>query len=286
MDRNECLLRNWIQDRLPCIAGAREYKNDRYLIQTIGSPEEMRAAFGLFVEALRQRQTVAGLFVLSEAVSLPRIASGHGQMAQLAQMMALLTQTPPEELANGGKMNFSLSLKCPVTGLPTVFDDFDAVAFCAQSADQFDPLYDPMMATPVPCVNINSDIYAFGMFVRDLALKREMQEVCDLPRAQRNRVFDQAISLWQKYAEQTIAGYVSLTDTTQCPMGLVEGNTRWQAPHQDPAFAETLKEPHLHDMPVLYAPRIVEIWQRRLEGEDVSERFQDITPYGERVSDI
>lgn len=285
MPTNLNILRQWMQTALPCIAGAREFRADRYLIQSIASDAEMTMAFDRFVTALEKRQTVAGLFVLSEAMALPRDQSATAQMMQLAQMVQPITNTPPEMLATGGKLNLQMTLRCPVTNQPTLFDDFDAVAFCPQSADKDDPLYDPMMAAPVPCVNINSDIYAFGMFTRDLSLKRTGQEVFTLTPTQRAEVFDHAVRLWQRYAVQTINGYVALTDKTRCPMGLVQKNTKWLAPHQDPAFAETVKEGHLHDMPILYAPRITALWERRLKGEDISPAFEQITPYGSPVSD-
>lgn len=281
-ESNSQRLQQWMKKALPCVAGARAFKAGRYLIQSIASAADMQRAFTRFTTALQQRETVAGLFVLCDRVSLPRTATGTAQMAQLARMMQQISSVPPDALARGGKLNMSLCLRCPVTGQDTLFDDFDAVAFCPQSADIEDALYDPMMAAPVPCVNINSDIYAFGMFVRDLSLKRCGQEVYALSLDDRTRVFEQAVALWQRYAERTIKGYVAQTDIARCPMGLIDNNTRWVAPHQDPAFAETVKTPHVHDMPVLYAPRIVSLWHRRLAGEDAQSRFHDITPYGTR----
>jgi hypothetical protein len=38
-----------------------------------------------------------------------------------------------------------IELTCPVTGVLQSFDGFDAVAFCPQSLNLDDPLYDPMI---------------------------------------------------------------------------------------------------------------------------------------------
>lgn len=273
-------LHQWLKQSLPCVAGAREFGNARYFITTLDSPDHILSRFEEFLAALRERRTVAGLFVLHEDLCLPRTASAAEQMLQCARMVEALSDIPAESLADGGKLNISIQLDCPVTGRSVLFDDFDAVAFCPQSADERDPLYDPMMATPVPCINFNSDIYAYSMFVRDTALKRYGKEIPDLDPAIRDTLFGICETLWQKFAVRTIRNYAALTDISLCPVHITPGDLQWQANHQDPAFAETVKAPYLHDLPVLYTPRITNAWREYFASGAFSLSWKDITPYG------
>lgn len=278
---NVNILKDWLRTDLQCVPGKREFSSDRYFIASICDAASAAAVYHDFVEALRLRETVAGLFVVSEAIALPKNSSAEEQFQPCAELMCDISEVPPDILANGGRLGKCIELECPVTGVLRVFNDFDAVAFCPQSMNLADPLYDPMMATPVPCINFNSDIYAFSMFTRDMSLRLKKAEIWELSKSDRRKLFDQAAKRWQQFAEATIAGYMSITDLDRCPMGLADGNTTWLANHQDPAFAEKSKSPFVHHMPVLYTPKIIAGWEAyfatgRLELQPV----EAITPFG------
>jgi hypothetical protein len=274
-------LKEWLRVDLPCIAGKREFATGRYFISEIHDSHSMKVAYAQFVQALRSRKTVAGLFVISENVALPETSRAEAQFLQLAHMMSCVTDVSPAKLAAGGRLFRTIELECPVTGIMQPFDDFDAVAFCPQSDDEADPLYDPMMAAPVPCVNFNSDIYAFSMFTRDYALKTKNSEVWGLDAFEREALFEAVSNRWQKFALATIKGYMNITNLKICPVSLQEGDTIWYANHQDPAFAETEKSQYAHHMPALYAQKIVEKWQCFFESGVVEKiGVEDITPFG------
>jgi hypothetical protein len=86
-------------------------------------------------------------------------------------------------------------------------------------------------------------------------------EVYDLSSIdQRHSLFTKAAEAWQGIAQITIQNYVRITNTALCPTHLSQDRRHWYASHQDPAFAETRKELHKHEMPVIYTKRIIEAW--------------------------
>lgn len=275
------ILTEWLNTELPCVAGFREFKRKRYFITELKSKFDIVGGFQRFIEALVARETVAGLFVIHESVALPGSASAKEQMLQCAEFVGAISDQSAETLLHGGKLSKKIELRCPVTDQYTWFNDFDAVAFCPQAADTSDVLYDPMMATPVPCINFNSDIYAYSMFVRDTALTNYHREVFELPDRTRSDLFGKCEELWQKFALRTINGYMNMTDLAKCPIAITETEEQWLANHQDPAFAETTKKPYLHDLPVKYTPRITAAWQKYFGGGELDMSWQAITPYGE-----
>lgn len=274
-------LKDWLKADLPCVPGKREFSTGRYFITAIRDTNSMDEAFLAFQTALVRRETVAGLFVISEDVALPAASSAQAQFRQLAEMMGTVSDISPDRLASGGRLGKTIKLPCPVTNVMHSFDDFDAVAFCPQSNNIVDPLYDPMMGAPVPCVNFNSDIYAFSMFTRDYALKSKNAEVWQLDPFERQDLFAIVAKRWQQYALATIKGYMNITNLERCPVSLRENDTIWYANHQDPAFAETTKSQYAHHMPSLYTPKIVEKWQLFFETGVLSHgSVEDITPFG------
>jgi hypothetical protein len=274
-------LKDWLKVDLPCVPGKREFATGRYFVTAISDTASMETAYAAFQTALIRRETVAGLFVVSENVALPESSSAEAQFRQLAEMMETVSDISPDRLASGGRLGKTITLPCPVTNIMHAFDDFDAVAFCPQSNDIMDALYDPMMAAPVPCVNFNSDIYAFSMFTRDYSLKTKNAEVWQLDPFERQDLFTVVAKRWQQYALATIKGYMNITNLERCPVSLRENDTIWYANHQDPAFAETTKSQYAHHMPSLYAPKIVEKWQNYFETGVLSHgSVEDITPFG------
>ncbi|MFD0389978.1 hypothetical protein ACFQ4K_22795 [Tistrella bauzanensis] len=276
-------------DSLSCVAGRREFLRDRYFIAAVATPDDVRSAFTGFTQALETRRTVAGLFVATaeDGGPLPPEPAVDA-MRRMAGLMSVLTPTPASRLADGGQLNRRIRLRCPVTDRMLMFDDFDAVAFCPAAQNPADPLYDPMMAAPVVCANLNSDVYAFSMFTRDTCLQAHGVEVWDLPdAATRRQVFAHAAALWQRFAEKTIRNYIAITDTALCPTFMDGDHRHWYASHQDPAFAETRKELYRHDMPVLYTDRIIQRWIGLFDGAEAAHAFAaaapstlDLTPAG------
>ncbi|MBB4000253.1 hypothetical protein [Aureimonas pseudogalii] len=266
---------------IPCVPGKREFSSGRYFIAEIHDPRSMTEAYERFVLALQRRETVAGLFVISEQVSLGHEASASDQFRQCAELMREISDLPPEALANGGRLGKTVELDCPVTGVSRSFDDFDAVAFVPRSLDESDPLYDPMMGAPVSCINFSSDIYAFAMFTRDIALRLKKSEVSNLGADDRREVFAYASKQWQIFARATIRNYISITNIQKCPVSLSDDDSVWNANHQDPAFAENHKQQYAHHMPLLYAPRIVTAWEQFFEtGYIENQSVETITPFG------
>ena len=215
----------------------------------------MRRAFSEFHSALRKREAVAGIFVLSESISLPSNCSAEEQFTQCAKLIQSISDVSVDILINGGRFSKVFQLVCPITLHSKLFDDFDAIAFCPQALNSHDDLYDPMMGAPVPCINFSSDIYAFAMFTRDISLQSAGKEVRDLTPSERNLIFHRALERWQKFAAATIRKYMSITDLTECPVSLGKNEAVWFANHQDPAFAEREKCQFSYNMSVIYAPQ-------------------------------
>lgn len=274
-------LKQWLRRDIPCVPGKREFSSGRYFIAEIEDAQSMVNAFDQFVIALNRRETVAGLFVISERVALGRTATASDQFVQCAGLMKGITNMHPDALADGGRLSKTIELICPVTGVSREFDDFDAVAFVPRSLDEDDALYDPMMGAPVPCINFSSDIYAFAMFTRDVALRLKKAEVMELNEPERDEVFAYAARQWQLFARTTIRNYMSITNLSKCPVSLVNDESVWFANHQDPAFAEKRKQQYAHDMPIRYAPRIVSAWKDFFKtGHFVHQSVETITPFG------
>jgi hypothetical protein len=211
-------------------------------------------------------EAVACLMVFPDTPGAGTDAAGAFQY--LAGQVAPLGNVGADELAAGASLSHSVLLSCPVTGQITLFDDFECIAFCPQSASPGDRLYDPLMAAPFGCVNISSDVYGFSRFVDDCVRKtlgKPAYEETDLELLE--QLIFQCVERWQRFAVATISGFESITDTTKCPVHIVNDGSHWVAAHKDPAFAEAKKGRYLHEMPAIYAHRIAERWIRHFRGE-------------------
>jgi len=284
-------LQSWFRHSLGCVAGRREFAADRYFAVDVHSLSDIVVGWRRFLGALERREAIACMYIIrdpAEALATsnfgPARTGVRSAVTALAEIMSTLSEEAPGVLVAGGALNFVINLVCPVTGCRTAFFDFDAVAFVPAAADCSDPLYDPLMAAPVPLVNITSDVYAFSMFTRDQALSRFDCEISQLTRRERRYVFEQACVAWQSMAEMTIRNYASRVDQNLCPTHLSEDRRTWIANHQDPAFAELEKRPFVHEMPVQYAFRIIAIWERYFEL-GAAPNYGDIACAGEKVRD-
>lgn len=259
-------MQDWMKGKLPCVAGRREFNRGHYFMN-VATRDSVPRLFEQYKMAIRSEGAVACLFIFND----PNYYHGRADVAQtfafLAQQMQPISSLPAHELAAGAPLTNTIELECPVTGLVTSFDDFECIAFCPQSNDIEDPLYDPLMAMPYPCVNLSSDVFAFSRFVADAVLK-----VCGQPAYQEDdlgrleSVLDTCVDRWQRVATATIDKYQSLTDTSLCPVHVTADSQYWIAGHKDPAFAEAIKEEHSHELPVLYARRIVDNWLDHFRG--------------------
>jgi hypothetical protein len=257
-------MHQWFSRGLDCVAGRAEYKRSRYYVDTAYTPADTSQVVDNFrTKATLQEATACliifpGLLAPSTSVVL--------KVTKMAELLHIQANKTVEQLINGDNLNFSLQLLCPVTNRRVSFDDFDGVAFCPESNNKTDPLYDPLMFAPYPCVNISSDIYSFSCFVSDFCVTRHQCAIYELPcNQQKFSVMQSAAEKWQKMAERTIDNFLSRTDTSLCPTFLTEDKCHWYANHQDPAFAETKKELYRHDMPKVYAPKVVSSWMHFFE---------------------
>ena len=281
-------LRTWFTESLGCMAARREIAPRRYFAINVVRVGDVTAGWHQFIGALERRTTVACLFVIPDPVAvaskLPRLPVEGADMVPslraVAEIMSTLSDEPAASLVSGGCLNFAISLPCPVTGCRTAFTDFDAVAFLPGASDKHGPMYDPLMSAPAPMVNVSSDIYGFAMFTRDFCLRRHECEVNYLTRRERKQLFAQAAAAWQRMAERTIGNYAAMVDQRLCPTYLTADRRSWVANHRDPAFAELVKAPHLHEMPVQYTERVVHIWENYF-NHGVWPRYKDAAKPGE-----
>jgi hypothetical protein len=280
-------LKSWFLLCLGCVAGRREFMSARYFAVEVRTPGDVVAGWRRFIKALEARQTVACLYVFPnlayvewkmDATARESIKA-ESVLAQVCEMMCHLSDHSSDTLLNGGALSSVLMLTCPITSCRTGFFDFDAVAFVPQAEDARDPLYDPLMAAPVPMVNINSDVYGFSMFTRDHVISKFDCEVGQLAKRERRYVFAQAAEIWQRMAEKTITNYARAVDQRLCPTFLTANRAQWVANHKDPAFAETEKRPYLHEMPATYTPRILEVWNAYFE-HGIPPNYRDIATEG------
>jgi hypothetical protein len=261
----EAILR-WFRERLPCVVGRREFNRGRYMIE-IARAATVPAIFDAFVSAVQSYENTACLFIFNEPEFYVGNADAHSAFQYLAGQMAQLGDSAPDELANGEALSNTITLTCPVIGIETGFDDFECIAFCPQSADINDPLYDPLMYAPYTCVNLSSDVFAFSYFVLESSLKKfgkAPHEIADVKILA--PFFSLCIERWHKIASSTIGNFAAITDTSRCPVHVVSSGDHWVAAHRDPAFAESAKVPHLHELPIIYASRICDAWIDHFAG--------------------
>ena len=262
MPDNELLERvnRWFRNRLPCIAGRREFNKNRYMV-SVGKPGRI-AEFVADFEARLMGGEATACFVVFDLSGGDDHWTASKTFRWLAGVMSEVTSVDADSLSSGSSLSLEFTLACPVTAKVTTFDDFECIAFCPQSADISDALYDPLMYAPYPAVNISSDVYAFSLFVRDACVRKfgvEPSEVADLRSL--FALFYECAERWHVVAAQTIDNFSkTVEDKKRCPVHVTADRTHWIACHKDPAFAESRKTPHIHELPVLYATRICDAW--------------------------
>jgi hypothetical protein len=278
-------MQTWFRECLGCVAGRREFARGRYMMTVIDDTDtaaKILAVQRQFRRSVLAYDKVACIMVFNH----PRFYDDSGinvtdAITYLAQQIAPVAHVPVDQLMAGGSAHQRHAIKCPVTGAPTIYDDFDAIAFCPQANDKGDRLYDPLMAAPYPCVNISSDIFAFSMLARDRFVERTGREIFNVhPDDAPDEHLVECGALWQRIAVRTIRNYVAMTDTSLCPTYLSADQRYWFANHKDPAFAESEKRLYRHEMPSTYAPQIIQGWKRMLY-ERATNRLRTATKPGE-----
>ena len=256
----ERVIINWMKNELKCAAGRREINRGRYMI-AIADNANVRSILDNFKLELALGRKTACLMAFNSSEHYAGRSNVETTFRFLAESVASISRLPPEILVDGKALSFSLNLICPVTNVMTRFEDFECIAFCPQSSDLTDPLYDPLMYAPFPAVNIASDVYGFSRFVAESAqthLGRPAFEVTDYNRL--SAFFAHCVERWHRLAVSIIEAFAQNTNVALCPVHLSRDNHHWVAAHKDPAFAEIKKEQHIHELPKIYASRIVEAW--------------------------
>lgn len=250
----------WFRNGLPCLAGRREFNRLRYMVR-VGQPGQIRPIIAEF-----EAELVAGRVTACFIAFAPpqKLASepASSMFRWLADAMSVLSDMDGKALSSGAALSLVFTLECPVTGEVTCFDDFECIAFCPQSAELLDPLYDPLMYAPVPAVNISSDVYAFSVFVRDACRTAfGVSPRCVSDRAALFDLFHDCARRWHALAIRTIDNFAAtVPDPQRCPVHVTPDRLHWVACHRDPAFAENVKVQHVHELPALYADRICDAW--------------------------
>lgn len=271
-------VKNWFISCLGCAAGRREFSKNRYMLAIARTAQEVRDSFDAYVRALESRDAVACLIICPTDDEEPNNRNVAQEVRRLSALFSPLSEFSAEELATGRALNKKLQLTCPVTNVKVLFEDFDAVAFCPQSDDLDDELYDPLMSAPIPAVNFNSDVYAFSMFCRDMSLQKFEREVYQLTSAERARLYEWVLHGWQRIAEKTLGNYIDMTNVEKCPVYLHDNNRYWFANHQDPAFAESAKALYRHDMPLIYVPKVFCEWEQYFATGRLPDFSETATP--------
>lgn len=252
---------SWMHTKLDCVAGRREFSKGRYSIVDL-KHEGITEAVQRFMLAVKEYRSVALLCIIPRTTQNMSIANPSVDvLSELSVYGSLVCEHSPQELLNSAVLELPISVKCPVTGELTTYSFF-GVAFCPQAANPNDPLYDWPLSAPYPCINITSDGFAFAMFVRDVSVARFGVAPFALDDAKnRDQLFDECIEKWQRYSIHTLKTFAEKTSGSRCAVQICENGTMWQAAHNDPVFAETEKEFHLHEMPCVYARELVKQWQ-------------------------
>ena len=260
-------LATWMRTELGCIAGRREYAKGRYAVADLGE-EAMAMAWARFAEDVRSYRKVALLCLIPRTASNMSMSTPSIEvLRELSGFAAQLSASPADALLDSGVLEMPILLDCPVTGAPTTYSFF-GVAFCPQAANAADRLFDLPLSAPLPCINITSDAFAFAMFVRDTALGRHgMPPHMMAGKDERDLLFADCVARWQAFSIHTLRGFAARTEGTRCAIRISADGLSWQAAHNDPVFAETSKEPHVHEMPCVYAGALVQHWAEVLDRQ-------------------
>jgi len=249
----------WARRELQCRAGRREVQLDRYVIAEVNGGEDFRHALDAFLEQARAHHKT-GFLALAQGVA-SEATTVREELEHLAKLVhaAGLVSSPSSAL-DGGEIRLALRTECPVTGVESTYSFFP-VCFCRNADRTEDALYDVSLSCPWTAINTTSDAFAFAMLIRDRAHEQFGCEAFEIADPQQCRVlFEHAVTVWQKMSIGTIEAFSRRSAVAQRALALSADRRHWIAAHQDPAFAELIKERFAHEMPVLYARALVSKW--------------------------
>lgn len=249
----------WLDTGLLCSAGKREFKLDRYHVAYVSTGAEYARELEFFRREVMELRKTGFLAVVEADMSSCRMA--EDELWQLGRIMRDAGLIPSVAgLVTGEVLSVPIQLPCPITGEETTYEFFP-VAFCKNSANPEDPLYDPSLSAPFAAINMTSDAFAFAILVRELTIKalhKPPHEVGE--REPLETVMKRAVEIWQHMSVNTILNYNRAAGCPNRAVQLSEDRRFWLAPHNDPAFAELEKKQHAHEMPRIYAARLCEKW--------------------------
>ncbi len=253
----------WLDTDLRCSAGKREFQLGRYTVAHVRNGYQFLEALETFREGVDAHSKTGYMAIVPSEPG--DFTDSVGELRRLGEIMVEAGFADSAgALINSQTIAIPFEIKCPVTGQMTIYEFFP-VAFCRHAAVVADPLYDPSLSTPFLAINTTSDAFAFGMLVKDLCQRHfhcEPYEVKD--RADFERLLHKCANAWQNMSANTIQGYNKIAANPERAVHLSPDRQGWIAPHNDPVFAEMTKEPHSHEMPVIYAQRLCEKWTAAL----------------------
>jgi hypothetical protein len=266
---HEAMFGGWAEDNLYCSAGRRELKLGRYMITGVRTGAEFREALERFVvEAAAHRKAGFLAIVGGPVTRVPTAAEEVDHLCRLMAGAGLVDR--PEDAWSGNAIPVPVRMACPVTGLETTYTFFP-VAFCRNAADPKDRLYDPALSCPFTSINTTSDAYAFALLVRDRARRHFGCDPFEIEDAEAVRgLLEASLLIWQKMSVNTMRAFARISVDPSRAVSLSPDERYWTAPHNDPVFAEKIKEQHAHEMPVVYARALVEKWYAAMfNGDDL-----------------
>ena len=253
---------DWLANDLRCSAGKREFQLGRYSVSHVRNGYQFAAAFDAFAAEVARFEKTGFLAIV------PTRRQYGDSVEELRLLGQIVVDAGYAEsagaLIRSQTVAIPLDIDCPVTGLTTTYEFFP-VAFCCHAGDPDDPLYDPSLSAPFLAINTTSDAFAFGMLVRDLSLRHfhcaphEIESRSDF-----ERLLARCIAAWQNMSANTIQAYQKVAQRPDRAVSLSEDQRSWQAPHNDPVFAELEKAMHSHEMPIIYAQRLAAKWTAAL----------------------
>jgi hypothetical protein len=253
----------WLQSGLQCAAGKREFRLNRYFVARFGTGREFAEALAEFREQAAEHLKTGFLAVYAHD-QRPRTVAEELKLLGAAVRDAGLTDDA-DALIAGNTLSHSIDVRCPVTGKNTAYEFF-SVAFCKNSGNPKDPLYDPSLSAPFTAINTTSDAFAFARLVHDQSMRafgRPVYEMTD-NRDAIELLFRRCVTAWQNMSVTTITNYSRVSVDPARGVHLSEDRRQWYAAHNDPVFAELKKCPFVHEMPITYAARLTAKWSANL----------------------
>jgi len=254
---------NWLETGLQCMAGKREFRLGRYDVAFVQGGQDFAAAMASFRAAVGEHAKTGFLAIFGEDGQCDTVED-ELRLLGAAMRDAGLTDDPLA-LVQGKTLSTPIDVACPVTGEQTIYQFF-SVAFCRNSANPNDPLYDPSLSAPFTAVNTTSDAFAFARLVSDQATRAFGRPVYAMKhdRDAVELLFRRCVTAWQNLSVSTITNYSRVALDPARGVHLSEDRKHWFAAHNDPVFAELKKCPFQHEMPITYAARLTAKWSANL----------------------